>query len=161
MIDEITPVAEKRCIVFDLDGTLIDSSERFRRCELESRGNRYRFWECFQSPKYMDFDRPRYGIVKLLLDYRARGYRIIIVTGRCRETQELKTLEQLREWGIEFDEIYFRSRNDYRKDYVFKSEIIREIGSRCIIEAIYDDSIDVVNTLNRMGYRVIHIDRIE
>jgi len=147
---DLREALKPKAVVFDLDGVLVDSSERYRLCESEAAGDRRRFWDCFLSEKYMDLDRPRPEYVEALKRYAAQGYRIIIVTGRVRETQEAKTLRQLRDWGVEFHEIYFRSRGDYRKDFEFKSEIVKKLSQRYRIEAVFEDSKPVVEALRRL-----------
>jgi len=147
---DLREALKPKAVVFDLDGVLVDSSERYRLCESESGGDRGRFWECFLSERYMDLDRPRPEYVETLRRYAAQGYRIIIITGRVRETQEAKTLRQLSEWGITFHEIYFRSRGDYRKDYEFKSEIVRELSQRYRIVAVFEDSKPVAEALRKL-----------
>ncbi len=46
----------------------------------------------------MDFDKPREDMVKVLRGYLVRKYKVIIITGRVRQTQARKTREQLRKW---------------------------------------------------------------
>jgi len=147
---DLREALKPKAVVFDLDGVLVDSSERFKLCESESGGDRRRFWECFLSEKYMDLDRPVEKYIQILKSYAAQGYRVIIITGRVRETQEAKTLRQLSEWGITYHEIYFRSRGDYRKDFEYKSEVVRNLSKKYRIEAVFDDSKAVVEALRRI-----------
>ena len=91
-----------KAIVFDLDGVLVDCSERYRLCLQEANGKRNkRFWECFLSEKYMDLDQPNTETIETLREYYRRGYRIIILTGRVKEKQENKTKQQLKQYNIE------------------------------------------------------------
>jgi len=147
---DLREALKPRAVIFDLDGVLVDSSERYRLCESESGGDRRRFWDCFLSERYMDLDRPREEYVRILRDYLSKGFRIIIVTGRVRETQEAKTLRQLSEWGITYHEIYFRKAGDYRKDYEFKSEIIEKLSRRYRIAAVFEDSKPVAEALRKL-----------
>ena len=88
--------------MFDLDGVLVDCSERYRLCLQEANGKRNkRFWECFLSEKYMDLDQPNTETIETLREYYRRGYRIIILTGRVKEKQENKTKQQLKQYNIE------------------------------------------------------------
>jgi len=141
--------SEVRAVVFDLDGVLVDSSERFLKCLDESKNDKQKFWSCFLSEKYMDLDRPREEYIRILREYLSKGYRIVIVTGRVEERQKDKTLKQLSQWGITFHEIYFRKAGDYRKDWEFKIEIIDRILRKCEIEAVYDDSDRVIEEIKR------------
>jgi len=138
-----------RVVIFDLDGVLVDSSERFLKCLDESKNDKQMFWSCFLSEKYMDLDRPREEYIKILREYLSKGYRIVIVTGRVEERQKDKTLKQLSQWGVAFHEIYFRKTGDYRKDWEFKIEIIDRILRKCEIEAVYEDSDRVIEEIKR------------
>jgi len=146
-LKELKEAIKPKAVVFDLDGTLIDSSERYSRCIREAKGDKKKFWECFLSEKYMELDRPREEVVKLLRGYLVKKYKIIIITGRIRQTQERKTKEQLRKWGIYYHEIIFREKGDYRKDYVLKLEYISKLMDCYKIEAIYDDSDHVIEAI--------------
>ncbi|RDD52804.1 MAG: hypothetical protein BA066_07730 [Candidatus Korarchaeota archaeon NZ13-K] len=147
---DLREALKPKAAIFDLDGVLVDSSERYRLCESEAAGDRRRFWECFLSEKYMDLDRPRTEYVETLRRYAAQGYRIIIVTGRVEERQKNKTLRQLSDWGITFHEIYFRRAGDYRKDYEFKSEIVRNLSKKYRIVAVFEDSKPVAEALRKL-----------
>ncbi|RLE54207.1 MAG: hypothetical protein DRJ40_11390 [Thermoprotei archaeon] len=149
-----------KAIVVDLDGVLFDVSERIRRC-LEEVGvddlskadskQRRRFWNLFLSPKYMYLDRPNLDVVAHVKLMKRSGYRIIIVTGRVEETQKYATLNQLRRYEIPVDEIYFRKKGDYRKDYELKLEVIRhllDVGYE--IEEVWDDSERVIEALKNI-----------
>jgi len=149
-LKDLREALKPKAVIFDLDGVLVDSSERYRLCEEESRGDRRKFWDCFLSEKYMDLDKPVEKYIQILKSYAAQGYRIIIVTGRVEERQRDRTLRQLSEWGVTFHEIYFRRAGDYRKDYEYKSEVVRRLSERYRIAAVFDDSKAVVEALRRI-----------
>jgi len=81
------------------------------------------------------------------------------VTGRREDTQREETLKQLRDVGVEFDEIYFRPPGYFKKDHEFKAEVIRQLLNKGYeIVEIWDDSEDVVNTLKQLlpTTKIIH-----
>jgi len=41
-------------LVLDMDGTLFDTSARWYECEKLANGNKRMFWECYQSPRFMN-----------------------------------------------------------------------------------------------------------
>lgn len=146
-----------KAVVFDVDGVLVDSSSRFRACLDEvgledlskARGLKRRlFWDCFLSERYVYLDRVREDMASLARGYASRGYRIIVVTGRPESMKRI-TVEQLRAAGIEDAEIYFRKRGDYRSDSEYKVDVVRALVNRYEIEAVYDDSEEVVKALKR------------
>lgn len=159
-----------RAAVFDLDGVVFDVSERLRRCFEEAgcpdcrssaelpREARRRFWQCFLSPRYMHLDRVNEEVVEHMRRLRAEGVRIIIVTGRRRDTQGDATIEQLRRHGVPFDEIYFREPGDYRRDAEYKADVLRQLLEKGYeIVEVWDDSEAVVEAAKRVvpGARVV------
>ncbi len=148
-LKELKEALKPKAVVFDLDSVLVDSSERYKKCQEEAAGSRKKFWECFLSDKYMDLDRPREDVVKQLRSYLVRGYKIIILTGRVRERQARKTKQQLRKWNIYYHEIVFRDEGDLSKDHVYKVLQLRKLLDRYRIEAVFDDSERVLKTIKK------------
>ena len=149
-----------KCAVFDLDGVLIDVSERLARCLKESGGRKDRvFWNCFLSSKYMYLDKPNTELVEYVRKLKQLGYRIIIVTGRRRDTQLDATIAQLRAFGVPFDELYMREPNDYRKDHEFKTDIVKRLLEKGYeITEVWDDSERVVEAMKKLlqNAKVVH-----
>jgi phosphoglycolate phosphatase-like HAD superfamily hydrolase len=140
----------KRLLVLDLDGTLIDSQKRWVECQKLYPNDKRGFWNCFQSERFMYMDSPKDNVItyaKSLIDNETV---VVVVSGRS-ERQKEKTLEQLRDIGIGFNEIYLRKEKDFRKDFQFKGEIM----SQLILKynpaelILIDDSDDVLNYISR------------
>ena len=146
--------------VFDLDGVLVDVSERLARCLRESNGRRDAvFWNCFLSSKYMYLDKPNRSLIDYVRRLKELGYRIVIVTGRRRDTQYEATIAQLEAFGIPFDEIYMREPGDYRKDHEFKMDIVKKLLSKGYrVVEVWDDSERVVETLKKLlpNTKIVH-----
>jgi phosphoglycolate phosphatase-like HAD superfamily hydrolase len=140
----------KRLLVLDLDGTLIDSQQRWAECQKLYPNDKRGFWNCFQSEQFMYMDSPKDNVIayaKSLIDNETV---VVIVSGRS-EKQKSKTLEQLRDIGIGFNEIYLRKEKDFRKDFQFKGEIIKQLIQKYNPAEIIliDDSDDVLNNVSR------------
>lgn len=154
-------VAKAKCVVFDLDGVLIDSSARFARSleeigakgadDLRDPGTRRRFWEVFLSEKYMSLDRPNPRALELLKKRRAEGYGIIIVTGRPAKLADA-TLRQLEEFGIPYDAITFRSYSYFGKDHEYKLSVLTDL--RLSVAEAHDDSSEVCKAYSSLTERV-------
>jgi 3-deoxy-D-manno-octulosonate 8-phosphate phosphatase KdsC-like HAD superfamily phosphatase len=129
-------------IVFDIDGVLIDCSERLRRCMEESNG-RKAFWDCFLSPKYMHLDKPIEFGFEMLRDRIAKGFNVVIVTGRT-DNMIQETVEQLKSMGIEGVPIVFRKTGNYAKDYIFKPSVVKSLGLEVL--EVHDDSFEVLKS---------------
>lgn len=165
LIGDASRVLGKPVVVFDLDGVLFDVSERLRAVlrelgadKIPDKGElRHRFWELFLSEKYMRLDKPNAHFVELAKEYKARGYGVVIVTGRIYESQGSRTLEQLQTSGVPFDLIVFRSKGEYAKDHQFKVQLIKEL--RLNVVKAYDDSPDVCSAYTAIGIDVECVQR--
>jgi phosphoglycolate phosphatase-like HAD superfamily hydrolase len=136
-------LARKNNIVFDIDGVLIDCSERFKRCEEEAGSSKKLFWSCFLSPKYMHLDKPIDFGFEVLRDRIARGLNIAIITGRT-DNMAFETVEQLKSMGIEGIPIVFRKTGNFAKDYIFKTTVAKKLGLEVL--EVHDDSFEVLKS---------------
>ena len=126
-------VDERRKVAFvDIDGTLVDTQERYNMCLQEVgaksldelRGERRSaFWNCFQSEKYMNLDKPNWRVINYVNDLKRLGFKIKVLSGRM-ESQREATIDQLARYGVQYDELILRKDKDFRKDYEYKGEII-------------------------------------
>ncbi len=114
-------------LVLDLDGTLFDTSARWNECEKLANGNKRMFWECYQSPRFMNLDKPKWEViefVKQLIEEKEPEV-IAVVSGRSEKQREA-TLKQLSEIGIEPNDVVLRGEKDFRKDHEFKRDASKE-----------------------------------
>ena len=115
-------VMKRKVVIFDIDGTLADNSNRQHLLKPP-----YKDWKCFFES--MVFDKPVKSIVYL---YRAMveldNIEIVIFTGRP-DTYRQKTLYWLSEhvFGNEtYPRIRMRKEGDYRADNIVKHEMLYE-----------------------------------
>jgi len=122
-----------KVLVVDLDNTLFDTKARYNACLAEQgvasldslHGEaRRKFWECYQSPRYMDFDIPNKDVLDTIKRAKEKGWVVVILTGRNGETQREKTLEQLQKFNVPHDYLIMRNPGDYRKEAEYKREIL-------------------------------------
>ena len=147
--------------VFDIDGVLVDPSKRLEKCLEEQgvksfkdldRARKKAFWKCFLSDKYMDLDEPIIENIKYVQKLKENGIKIVLLTGRREDTQKTATLSQLNKWKIPYDKIYFRRKNDRRKDYIYKANILKLLLKRNYkIVEIWDDMEDVAKKLKEIS----------
>lgn len=146
--------------VFDIDGVVIDSSKRSEKC-LEEQGvsslkdldkhGRQIFWKCLLSDKYMDLDEPIIENIRYLQKLKEKGVKIILLTGRREDAQKTATLSQLDKWKIPYDEIFFRRKKDFRKDFIYKASITKLLLKRKYeISEIWEDSKEVATKLKEI-----------
>ncbi len=115
-------------VVFDIDGTLA------------LMGNRSAFdWMKVYKDDKNDI------VAEQVEFHKSKGRKIIIVSGRDGVCKKL-TMDWLELYGIEYDEIYLRPENDYRKDTAIKREIYNTyIKEKYNVLAVYDDRLQVLD----------------
>ena len=118
-------------LILDLDGTLFDTSARWYECEKLANGNKRMFWECYQSPRFMNLDKPKWDVITFVqqLIEEKKPEVIAVVSGRSEKQRE-DTLKQLSEIGIEPNEVVLRGEKDFRKDHEFKGDAIRRLREK-------------------------------
>jgi len=148
----------KRLLVLDLDGTLMDSQKRWAECQKLFPNDKRGFWNCFQSERFMGLDSPKENVISYAKSLIDNETVVVVVSGRS-ERQMNRTLEQLRNIGIDFNEIYLRKEKDFRKDFQFKGEIVSQLIQKYspAETILIDDSDDVLNHIsqNFPGVKVI------
>ena len=148
-------------LILDLDGTLFDTINRWNECmKLSNKNNRPLwvpdrvFWECYQSPRFMNLDEPKWGVIKFVkqLIEEKKPEVIAVVSGRSEKQREA-TLKQLSEIGIEPNEVVLRGEKDFRKDFEFKKFVIRELMEKYDQDKVIviDDSDAVLEYLGKEG----------
>ena len=123
--------------IFDVDGVLADNTHRQGLLHQEGKTARQCWKEFFlagdNDPAYPD----TLHLAKALQTY---GFKILLLTGRSGEY-----FTQLENWlmALEFlpDEIYMRSRTDFRKDWEIKEEAyLKLIAPRYKVLGVFEDN---------------------
>lgn len=129
-------------IIFDIDGTLA-----------HMQGKRGTF----------DWNRVNLDVVdekvrETLKAYKKAGYTIIVVTGRDGTSKDL-TAQWLRDNKIEYDVLHTKPENDFRKDYITKTEIYdSQIKPNYNVLAAYDDRKQAVNMWRGLGIKCYQVE---
>ena len=80
----------KNTIIFDLDGTLADISERKEKAQWKSN-DKAMDWDIFFDPENIKLDKPKEAVIKCAQMFHKQGYKIVIFSGRNdRSFQETK-----------------------------------------------------------------------
>ncbi|MFE9369071.1 hypothetical protein ACFYM2_04735 [Streptomyces sp. NPDC006711] len=141
MIDRTRPLA-----VFDLDGTLADSSHRQRFLERSPRD-----WDAFFAAA--PADPPLVEGVELCRE-AAGECEIVYLTGRperCRRD----TLDWLDEQDLPSGALHMRRDYDRRPARATKMELLRELGRGREIRMLVDDDELVCDAAERAGFPVV------
>jgi len=157
-------------LILDLDGTLFDTSARWGECEKLAKEkhpifwrNSSMFWECYQSPRFMNLDKPKWDVITFVqqLIEEKKPEVMAVVSGRSEKQRE-DTLKQLSEIGIEPNEVVLRAEKDFRKDHEFKSDVVRKLREKYDQDKVIaiDDSDAVLECLGKEGIEVIDAKKI-
>jgi phosphoglycolate phosphatase-like HAD superfamily hydrolase len=143
----------KRVISFDIDGVLVDASERLRMCIKDDKVD----WDCFLDCNKLPLDKPKPRIIEYLNFIRDRGFGVIIVTGR-RESMRDCTIRQLRAFGIsDIDGIFMRPDDNREPDPIYKAWMMRNLVRRLNVMAHFDDNPDTVHAILSIGIDAVLI----
>ena len=129
-------------VIFDIDGTLAHAQGR--------RG-------IFDWGK-VGVDVVDEKVRETLKAYKKAGYTIIVVTGRDGLSKDM-TAQWLRDNKIEFDVLHTKPENDFRKDYITKTEIYNsQIKPFYNVLAAYDDRKQAVNMWRGLGIKCYQVE---
>lgn len=123
-------------IVFDLDGTLADTSHR---AHYLTRPYGEKDWRGFFAA--CDKDRPHNHVIAVLRALVAAGHDVEIWSGRSDEVRD-KTEIWLREHGLDAVPLRMRKAGDHTADEVLKRSWIAEASRKP--DMIFDDRAKVV-----------------
>ena len=129
-------------VIFDIDGTLA-----------HMQGKRGTF----------DWNKVNVDVVdekvrETLKAYKRAGFEIIVVTGRDGTSKDL-TAQWLRDNKIMFDVLHTKPKNDFRKDYITKTEIFNNfIKPNYNVLAAYDDRKQAVDMWRGLGIKCYQVE---
>lgn len=143
-----------RAIILDVDGTLSDPTARLFHLDSDPKD-----WQSFHDA--MSDDPPHHAVVWLArmlalvrLNHTLREidqFVILVVTAR-HEPYRAKTEEWLRGHGIEYERLYMRGDEDFRKDHAVKTDILEQILSEGYEPVLaIDDRPEVIETWRSFG----------
>lgn len=133
-----------KTVIFDIDGTIADLDHRLHHIANFPKNYDKFYDEC-------DRDAPIEPVISLMIDMFARGYKVLLVSGRTDRVRG-KTEEWLRRHMIPFADLHMRKDGDWRSDVIVKSEILDQLlaqGHK--IAFVVDDRTSVVNMWRERG----------
>lgn len=135
---------KEKAIIVDLDGTLCDVEHRVHHVHAKPKN-----WHAFNSA--MDEDKSYFWCLELIAAMKARGYKILFVTGRD-ENFRSNTEAWLKKHQVEYDALHMRKAQDFREDSDIKEEIYKKmIEPNTQVLFVVDDRKSVVERWRTLG----------
>ena len=119
-------------MIFDIDGTLADVSERVHHVNKKPKD-----WQAFF--KGMAQDKAIHAMVRLCNILYASGIRIVLCSGRS-ERHRRETVRWLKQQGVDYHKLLLRRDGDRRSDVVVKREMLAGLDKSKILFVVEDRS---------------------
>ena len=140
----------KKCWIFDMDGTLADSSSRAHHLDKKPKDWNSWYAELIDDPVNKD-------VAQFTCVATSMNIAVVICTGRGREYQEV-TEAWLQKNNIPYDALYMRPAMDYRDDSVIKRELLVQMVTDGYEPAlVFDDRDRVVKMWREEGIRCFQV----
>jgi hypothetical protein len=119
-------------VIFDIDGTLADVSERLHHIKKKPKD-----WDAFF--RGIPQDKAIHSMVRLCNILYASGIKILLCTGR-REKDRAETVKWLAQQGVNYHELRLRPDGDRRTDVIVKREMLAGLDRSMILFVVEDRS---------------------
>ena len=117
-------------VIFDIDGTLADVSERVHHLHKKPKD-----WDAFF--KGIPRDKAIHSMVRLCNILYNAGIKIVLCSGRSEQYRP-ETVEWLARHGVPYDELLLRRDKDKRSDAVVKRELLSGMDRAKILFVVED-----------------------
>lgn len=154
---QLSPIGKRRAVIFDIDGTLVDS---FHRSKMITDWVTATNDDIAAYAAQMHKDTPIPAMVELCRTLHTAGFAIVLLTSRdC--TQYKATAEYMKQYGIPFDELNTRdSIGDRRRNEVYKAEKLALIRTRFDVEFAIEDEARVTSMFREAGVPCLQCDGV-
>lgn len=137
-------------VVFDIDGTLANIEHRRHFVATKPKN-----WKAFTAG--IPHDTPHEDIVWLARRLFVHNTTVILCSGRGEESRKV-TEEQMKDFGVTFDDLYMRPAGDHRQDSIVKVELLHQIRAKYGNPYLwFDDRKQVVDAIRAEGVRVLQV----
>ena len=119
-------------VIFDIDGTLADVSERLHHINKKPKD-----WDSFF--KGIPQDKAIRSMVRLCNIIYESGIKIILCSGRS-DQYRTETIDWMAQQGVNYHELLLRRNNDRRSDVIVKREMLAGMERSKILFVVEDRS---------------------
>jgi len=119
-------------VIFDIDGTLADVSERIHHVSKKPKN-----WNAFFAG--MAQDKAIHSMVRLCNLLYDSGIQIVLCSGRSEEHRQ-QTVEWLAQQGVNYHDLLLRKEKDRRSDTEVKRELLAALDKSKILFVVEDRS---------------------
>ena len=119
-------------VIFDIDGTLADVSERIHHLKKKPKN-----WDAFFQG--MARDKAIRSMVRLCNILYTSGIHIILCSGR-NEEYRTETVKWLAQQGVHYHDLLLRKDKDRRSDTIIKREMLSMIDQSKVLFVVEDRS---------------------
>jgi hypothetical protein len=119
-------------VIFDIDGTLADVSERIHHLNKKPKN-----WQGFFQN--MAQDKAIHAMVRLCNILYASGIQIVLCSGRTEQYRS-ETVRWLAQEGVNYHKLFLRPDRDRRSDVIVKREMLAGLDKSKILFVVEDRS---------------------
>ena len=146
------PQPEKPFVLCDIDGTIANCEHR----QMYVQGEGKKDWKNFFA--HMNEDTPIESTIKLVLEYKAKGHDIILLTARPEDYREMTEEWVAKNTDIDPLTIIMRNSGDKRPDVEVKQQMFETyFKNKYPIETMIDDRPVVIRMWQEIGVPVIDV----
>lgn len=146
------PQPAKPFVLCDIDGTIADCEHR--RMWVQGEGKKD--WKNFFA--HMDEDTPIASTIKMVMEYKAKGHDIILLTARPDDYREMTEEWVAKHTDIDPITIIMRASGDTRPDIEVKKQMFETyFKDKYPIETMIDDRPCVIRMWQEIGVPVIDV----
>ena len=137
--------------IFDIDGTLSDTSHRLHFIEKEPKD-----WAGFFAAA--ENDEPIWEVITVARSLSVAGHTIVMMTGRSESSRAL-TMKWLGKYRVPFNKLLMRTEGDHREDFVVKAELLGDpvFAGGLQSVGVFEDRQQNVDMFREKGIKVFQV----
>lgn len=141
--------------IFDIDGTIANGEQFHQYIQTKPKN-----WKLFENT--LDLHKPILPVVTILHSLLKSNHNVLFVTARSERTRNTTMKWIYDNIQIEYPSLFMRKENDFREDYVIKSEILdvlKSMGYNPV--AAFEDVPRVCKMWRERGLKVFDVGGID